>query len=336
MCNRILISVIIPVYNCEKYIERTLKSLTNQTFNNFEVIVIDDGSTDDTFNVSKRFLECSKLSYKLIKQNNMGVSQARNKGIEEASGRFIYFLDGDDYINNETFNILYKEIEKNDSDMIFFPYNIVNDSSEIWNYYQKYKKIDKLIDKNSLLKLFLEDKIFICMGSAIYKNKIIKENNIKFNIESKNGEDQEFICKYIYNCNEITYKDYILFHYYRREGSITNSCSLNRMDVVKSFLDLYNYLKMKNCSDKILSILKNRKIPYEIYHNTLTIINQNKYIDNHTLELLLTENTIKILKEMKIKKIAIRDLKVYLLMKFYVNYTKQFIKFYKSFKGDKK
>lgn len=94
------VSIIIPAYNVEKYIPRTLESIKSQTFKDIEVIVINDGSTDNTLTIVKNFLKNVDFSYKIITQKNQGVSAARNRGIKEAKGKYICFLDGDDFYDS--------------------------------------------------------------------------------------------------------------------------------------------------------------------------------------------------------------------------------------------
>ena len=92
------VSVIVPVYNLSQYVGSTLDSIINQDFKSFELIVIDDGSTDDSLEVINDKLSKSIITYKIIHQDNLGVSSARNRGIEEAQGEYLVFVDGDDYI----------------------------------------------------------------------------------------------------------------------------------------------------------------------------------------------------------------------------------------------
>ena len=97
------ISVIVPIYNAELYLEQCLESIKNQTYKNFEVIMIDDGSTDKSQEICKKFSNSDKR-FKLICQKNSGVSAARNKGISEATGKYIYFCDSDDFCNIDIFD----------------------------------------------------------------------------------------------------------------------------------------------------------------------------------------------------------------------------------------
>lgn len=101
------VSVIVPVYNLSQYIGSTLDSIINQDFNSFELIVVDDGSTDDSLEIINEKLSKSLISYNVIHQENSGVSSARNRGIREANGEYIVFVDGDDYITGNHLSELY-------------------------------------------------------------------------------------------------------------------------------------------------------------------------------------------------------------------------------------
>ena len=114
--NEVLISIIVPCFNNEKYVEKCLESIANQTIKNFEVIIINDGSKDNSQKVIETFIS-THLNFKLINQVNMGVSSARNNGLKEANGNYVCFVDADDYIEPNYLYELYNALEANDSDL---------------------------------------------------------------------------------------------------------------------------------------------------------------------------------------------------------------------------
>lgn len=105
------ISVIIPVYNCEKYLNKCVDSVLNQTYTNYEIILIDDGSTDRSSEICDKYEKVSK-KVKVLHQKNSGVSQARNNGVDIAEGKYICFLDSDDYIEKEYFKFAIEKMQK--------------------------------------------------------------------------------------------------------------------------------------------------------------------------------------------------------------------------------
>ena len=120
-------SIIVPVYNVEKYIEKCLESILNQTYDNFEIIVINDGSTDNSKKILDNYKTNKKI--KIINQDNQGLSIARNNGLGAASGDYILFIDSDDYIEEELLSTLNKNI--NNEDLIRFQVQTVNENKEI-------------------------------------------------------------------------------------------------------------------------------------------------------------------------------------------------------------
>lgn len=117
----LLISVIIPVYNAEKYLEQCLNSIKNQTYKNFEVIIVNDGSKDNTDSICKKFAQ-SDSRFRYFSKENGGVSSARNFGLDNANGHYITFIDGDDWVEHNHLEILIKSITENNSDIAICSY----------------------------------------------------------------------------------------------------------------------------------------------------------------------------------------------------------------------
>lgn len=120
------VSIITPVYNVEECIERSIKSVMNQTCKDFELLLIDDGSKDKSIDIARGLLENSSINYKIITQKNSGVSAARNRGIKEASGEYITFLDSDDYIDHKFVERMYEKAEESKCEIVFCDYSEVD------------------------------------------------------------------------------------------------------------------------------------------------------------------------------------------------------------------
>ena len=131
------ISVIIPVYNVEKFIEQSIKSVLNQTYKNLEIILVDDGSTDSSGSICDEYSKKDKR-IKVIHQDNKGLSGARNSGLDIATGKYIMFLDSDDYFENNSCEILYSEIEKKQADYVIGNYIHTKYNGEKWKEPFKY------------------------------------------------------------------------------------------------------------------------------------------------------------------------------------------------------
>ena len=212
-----LLSIILPCYNVERFIANTLNMLISQDLYDCEIIVVNDGSKDDTLRIAKEIAE--KVScIKVINQENKGVSVARNVGLENATGKYIYFMDSDDAIAGGTLDFWRGVLhEKRDCNIYAFGYKSVMGGKE-----KKYvfKKYDKQIIENPLLKqIFLAKKICFHICSCIYESAFLRDNNISFTPGLKIGEDLEFILKTLDKTNSLFYDARECFIYLIRNDS---------------------------------------------------------------------------------------------------------------------
>lgn len=199
-----LISIIIPVYNVEKYIEKCIHSVMEQTYKNIEIIMINDGSTDNCGKICDEYAKKDNR-IKVIHQKNEGVSSARNKGIRECTGKYIGFVDGDDIIDTDMFEKLYESITKNESDLA------------ICNYYpnKDFCGVDEIIDIETALDLILDkDKYKGFVVNKLYKKSILKDQ--KFDEKIDICEDLIFNCQYIIKCCKCSIVNEKLYNYISR------------------------------------------------------------------------------------------------------------------------
>ena len=210
-------SIVIPCYNSFKFMDKCLETLENQTFTDFEVILIDDFSTDDTFENLDKYVKTSKLNIKLLKNvQNLGPGKTRNIGIENSEGTYITFIDADDYIEKDTLEILNNIIEKEKVDCV------------IYDYY--YKTTNNKVEQKTLLKgnsgiVEKKDALIYTTGSTwckVYLLEKIKENKIEFP-DLKRNEDMVFNKLAISVCDKIYYCDKNLYNYINTEGSLVNT-----------------------------------------------------------------------------------------------------------------
>jgi len=248
------LSVIIPMYNVEKYISTTLYSLINQNNKNFEVILVDDGSTDNTYNTAKSILSKGELiDYKFIKQKNSGVSSARNRGLVESTGDYVLFLDGDDYVSAELVQTV-SEFSNKEADVICWGYNQVKfDNTTILNYFDRYNPNFYMIDGiEALKKIIIEEALHIWTGSAIYKKDFLLRHKLIFTDGCSSGEDIEFIHKALFNSSTVLFLNKTLSFYVRREGSITNTYNIKRFDAMNAIKRTYQYINSTSNAKMIL------------------------------------------------------------------------------------
>lgn len=230
-----LISIIIPIYNSYHLIDNCLKSLENQTSNNFEVIFVDDCSSDDSYEkLSKRLKECS-FKYKIVQnETNSGPGATRNNGIKISSGNYITFLDSDDYIANNFIEEIDKVISDNNADLLIFDYFMVNNQSE--------KSCSTFPNdiKEGILNVFdtLALSNGMCWGK-IFKKSIITKNKITFP-NLMRSEDLAFVKIFISKCKKIRYVKKEMYYYIQNPTSIMhNASTLN----IQNNIETFNYIK---------------------------------------------------------------------------------------------
>ena len=263
MNSKIKISIIIPVYNAGNYIKKCIDSILSQTYENFEVIVINDGSSDNSWELLNKYYSDNK-KIKLFNQENKGVSMTRNFGIDNANGDWITFVDADDWIENNTLERIVNIIEQNNNLEIIMSNLFYNRGSE---QKKAYELSDLLVDENNKKEL-IDTMIAIdygqkkyglkfgncrCIGGKFYKSKLIKENNIKFPTDIVSYEDGIFN---LYS-NHLAKETYILsdalYHYYFNVNSRTNT--INEKQFTQNELIIKNinkFLKESNIeSDSI-------------------------------------------------------------------------------------
>nr|WP_288885806.1 glycosyltransferase family 2 protein [uncultured Blautia sp.] len=235
-----IISVIIPVYNAEKYIKRCLESVFAQKYTNIEIIVINDGSTDNSDKVIRNCI-CEKVKYILLEKNT-GQSNARNIGINYCTGEWLLYLDADDEIAAETIGNIYEEVKRADADLAIF------------GYYRKRKK--KIIRESvnvdegeyssrELLKLLYDAypvQWLSCIGNKLYSTNIIKKNNIRFSDKFKYNEDLGFILDYLHYVKKIITKKDEYYCYNYTLGSTQNK-NFYRPGSIETITVTREYLK---------------------------------------------------------------------------------------------
>lgn len=270
-CNP-LISVIIPVYNAGKYFNHCIQSIIEQSYKNLEIIIVDDGSNDGTSLLCDEF-EKKDNRIKVIHKDNGGAASARNTGLDNASGKYIGFIDADDYLDSDAYEIMLSELIENDADAVRCGIERVADdgTTEDWgtgNY------DIRTVDNKQLLKDIGEGFGILPVSPC---NKIFKKDcigNIRFNTDFKFAEDTLFNFMVAKNISKMVYHDVNRYHYSFNTNSITNN------DISENNFDEHRVM------DVIFSLADDETLPYCIKGDVLKslrtikqIILSNKYTE---------------------------------------------------------
>ena len=260
------ISVIVPVYNTSKYLSKCIDSLINQTFDDYEIIFINDGSTDNSANVIKKYKN-SKI--KLINKKNEGQALARNLGIKKAKGDYIMFVDSDDYIDKDTLKITYKKALETKADIVCFDnYLVINDKIT--------DNIIKKIEGEDNLKTFILNNSGPCF--KLIKKEIIQRNNLYF--PSLNAyEDIAIVPSYSLFANKIVAINDKLYYYVMRDGSTMKQLEYSSKleDIFPSMDNLLKIFKNNNADEKYYDELEYLFIEHLLHGAGLRFFEFQKY-----------------------------------------------------------
>lgn len=251
-----LVSIIIPVYNSEMYIEECIRSVISQTYKNIEIIIVNDGSIDKSEEIIKNLMnEDNRIKY--ITQENSGPSKSRNNGIDNSNGDYIFFVDSDDTVDNNYIEYMLNEIINKKKDIVCCGYTDISKYGTC--------KVDDFKNEDNLNKEnFLQ---MACNGTAgvlwskIFKKDIIINNNIRLNEEIFMCEDLIFVLEYISKCKSFGVIDDSLYNYNRlNDSSISSKISINYLNNhIRVCKNIDNILKASNLSDlQIESIITSR------------------------------------------------------------------------------
>lgn len=302
-----IVSIVVPVYNVEKFLKECLDSICTQTYTNLEIILIDDGSTDSSGKICDDYAKLDKR-IKIFHNKNYGVSYSRNLGIKEANGKYIVFIDSDDVIESNYIEISVEMIKKDNSDIVIVAHDIID---ELLNK----KECLTLPNTSNLTGIFKDDYYYlsnylITPWGKLYKLDIIKYFSIYFPEDFVVSEDRIFNYMYFKFINKYTFINKLLYHYFRR-GNISLSknmtqetfiANVKRLEIQKNFfrdLDIKN--KEKILINDVIYLLKaympvEKKNKYNFYKKRVELINKileneyeviNKKIKNKKIKILI-------------------------------------------------
>lgn len=224
------ISIIIPIYNVEKYVEQTLKSVCNQNFEDYEIIVVNDGSPDNSLKICEEFASRSSRNIIIISQENGGLSKARNTGLDIAKGEYVWFIDSDDWIEENCLKEITTLLTDNIDELVLGAAN-VDDNGSIINERNLFPKYDKsTVLGSDAWKLGINQ---LCAAVfTIYRREFLLNNNLRF-MEGIYHEDDEFCPRASYLSSAIRYMSRVIYYVRQNPNSITRS-----FNAKKSFDDI--------------------------------------------------------------------------------------------------
>ena len=270
--NNIKISVIVPCYNIESYLPRCIESILVQTYKTLEIILISDGSTDGTDEVIREYAKKDSRIIPIFKANS-GVSDTRNRGLDMATGDYIGFVDGDDYIEPEMYETLLKNAIENNADISHCGYQMVF-PSRVDYYYNTGKKVIQ-DNKKGIRDIIVGDYVEPGIWNKLYRLDILKE--LRMPPDIKINEDVVFNFYAFVNSQKSVYEDLPFYHYILRKGSAaTSKIDQNKLfDPVRVRKEIFEY-SLKNLDNEIQSVA------YSSYLNS--IINLYRVVSNSKLK----------------------------------------------------
>lgn len=237
-----LVSIIVPVYNVEQYLDKCVNSLVEQTYTNLEIILVDDGSKDRSGEICDLWAKKDNR-IKVVHKKNGGASEARNKGLDMASGDIISFIDSDDYISIYFYERLINVMEDTNSDIVECGFKMFKKEEMINDSYINNLNFKSFNTQEAMQELILNQNLSTIVCNKIYKRHIIDKVRFK---EGKGHEDDFYMYLVLDNAKKITKVNSELYYYLQREDSTMGKMyNLNRLDAIEAKYERFKYIEKK-------------------------------------------------------------------------------------------
>ncbi len=269
------VSVIVPIYNVEKYLEKCINSLLSQTLEDIQIILVNDGSKDNSGNIAKEYEKNNKDRVIYVEKENGGLSDARNYGLKYATGDFVAFLDSDDYIEKNAYEEMYNKAIEENADYV--------ECDFIWEFPNKIRVDKQYPYKNKKEMLSF---VRVVAWNKLIKRQLITDNNLEFP-KGLRYEDVEFTYKLIPFINKFAYVDKPFIHYVQREGSIANVQNERTAEIFTVLDNVIEFYKKNNIYEKYRDELEYN---YARYLLCSSLKRMCKIKDKTIREKLLTES----------------------------------------------
>lgn len=269
------VSVIVPIYNVEKYLEKCINSLLSQTLEDIQIILVNDGSKDNSGNIAREYEKNNKNRITYVEKENGGLSDARNYGLKYATGDFIAFLDSDDYIEKNAYEEMYNKAIEENADYV--------ECDFIWEFPNKIRVDKQYPYKNKKEMLSF---VRVVAWNKLIKRQLIIDNNLEFP-KGLRYEDIEFTYKLIPFVNKFAYVDKPFIHYVQREGSIANVQNERTAEIFTVLDNVIEFYKKNNIYEEYRNELEYN---YARYLLCSSLKRMCKIKDKTIREKLLTES----------------------------------------------
>ena len=267
MCKDLDFSIIIPAYNVSRFLRRCVESAVCQSYSSFEILIIDDGSTDDTGVLADQIEREYQDIVRVIHQENRGLGGARNTGIEKAQGKYIVFVDSDDYIRKDLLEIASKHIIENDLDVFVYGFQPVYDGDEAY-YCDDEINVSILDEKEYLITCG------VTAWNKIYKKCIFIDGNIRFP-EKKIYEDVGTTPMTAIGVSKVGRTKTPFYYYYQRDGSIINTKQGDRVfELHEGFANVVNYYNEKGRFKSYRSELEFLGVIHVLYYTVIRVLSE--------------------------------------------------------------
>ena len=268
------VSIIVPFYNVENYIEKCLETLVNQTLEDIEIILVNDGSKDRSKIIVDKFLKQYQEKIVYLEKENGGLSDARNYAIPYVKGEYIAFLDSDDYVEKTMYKDMYELAKKEESDMV--------ECDFYWEYPDK-KKEDKGIIYNGKKEML--EKVRVVAWNKLIKKEILEKSKVLFP-KGLRYEDVEFTYKLVPYVEKVSFLKKPCVHYIQREGSISNNQNERNKEIFQVLDNVIGFYKENNLYDEYKDELEYIYVRYAFCSSLLRIVKiKDESVQGKLLEL---------------------------------------------------
>lgn len=253
MGNEPLISVIVPIYNVEKYLETCIESIQKQSYKNLEIILVNDGSPDDSPEICEKYRKIDSRIIVIHKKNG-GLSSARNAGLKIAKGEIIVCVDSDDWIHEDMIQTMFDNLVKYDADMSVCNFEIKEENGP--ESTKKFSGKTEVLNREQAMQYaILPEKYYGFAWNKMYRKTILKD--MLYDETIRKGEDSPFTCEYISKCDKVVYQDIPLYYYRQDSVSITRSrFNPGKMTVLDAYSGIVTLLEKNHFTSETIDLQK--------------------------------------------------------------------------------